>query len=157
MMNIAEIIQEELTRLRQDIIARSEAAGQRASGRTYAQIEVQDVTDQGGKLVGPGYVGVLATGRRSGKIPYDFIRIIKEWATYKGITFADEKEFDRWANAVAWKIRREGTQLWRHVGKGGGYEDIFNTPIDECIGRLIERLAEYYQMQFVDKITELWQ
>ncbi len=151
------IIREELERLRSGIIARSQQQGQKASGRTYAAIQTEDVSDKGGKLVGSSYVAVLATGRRSGKVPYDFVRIIKEWAAYKGITFSDEREFDRWANAVAWKIRREGTELWRTVGSSGGGLDVFQTPIEDCIKRISERLAVFYTVEISNQIQEIWQ
>ena len=108
-------------------------------------------------LTGPGYIEVLAKGRRSGKVPYDFAAIIKEWAAYKGISFASEEEFDRWARAVAWKIKREGTSLWQDVGSMGLEQDIFYTPIRNFTARLSERLAGLYQVQITQQIDNLWQ
>lgn len=152
-----EIIREELERLQEEVIEASQKAGQEASGRTYAQIAVESVTASGGVLSGPGYIGVLTRGRRPGKVPYDFARIIKEWAVYKGISFSSEEEFDRWANAVAWKIRREGTSLWQDAGSTGLEQDIFYTPIQHFIARLSDRLAALYQTEIVKQIDNLWQ
>ena len=156
-MTTEQIIREELEQLRKDIIETSRAAGQEASGETYRKIAAEDVTSTSGKLTGPGYIGVLARGRRPGKIPYNFAAIIKEWAVYKGIGFGSEEEFDRWANAVAWKIRREGTSLWRDAGSTGLEQDIFYTPIRQFVERISSRLLSVYQAQIIKQIDNLWQ
>lgn len=155
-MTIQQIIEEELLLLRADIIAASEARGQRASGETYAQIVVEDVSETGGKLAGPEYVGVLARGRKPGRVPRDFARIIKEWAGYKGISFGSEAEFNRWANAVAWKIRREGTALWRDAGQFGESDDVFNAPIEAFTNRLRDRIGSFYMTEISNAI-DIWQ
>lgn len=151
-MTTQEIITEELETLRAEIIEASTKAGQKASGRTYEGIQAVDVTDRGGKLVGPSYVRVLATGRRAGKVPYDFPEIIKEWAAYKGISFATERDFDRWARAVAWKIRKDGTSLWRDMGSQGLEADIFYTPIRNFIKRITRRLGEATTAEIIKSI-----
>lgn len=156
-MNAEEILREELERLLAEIVETSRRAGQQASGRTYEGMTVEHVSDSGGQLTGPGYVGALARGRRAGKVPRDFARIIREWAAYKGISFSSEKEFDRWANAVAWKIRREGTALWREMGQYGRQEDIFATPISDFLERLSERLAAFYTTRIMERIDEVRQ
>lgn len=156
-MTQEDIIREELEQLRSDIIEASRAAGQEASGDTYAQIAVENVTALGGVLSGPGYIEVLARGRRPGKVPYDFVRIIKTWAGYKGISFSSEAEFDRWANAVAWKIRKEGTSLWQDAGSMGLEQDIFYTPIQNFIARISDRLSAFYQTEIIKQIDNLWQ
>lgn len=155
--SVHDIIWEELEQLRRDIIEASRKAGQEASGDTYAAIAIENISTSGGQLTGPAYIGVLTRGRRPGKVPYDFAEIIKEWAGYKGISFGSEEEFDRWANAVAWKIRRDGTSLWQDVGSMGLEQDIFYTPIRNFIARISERLAGFYQIQIVQQIDNLWQ
>lgn len=156
-MNMEQILREELEVLRGEIVETSRRAGQQASGDTYRAIAAEGVDSSGGQLVGPAYVGVLARGRRPGKVPYDFARIIKEWAGYKGITFPSEEEFDRWAEAVAWKIRREGTGLWRDAGNAGLEQDIFHTPIRNFLDRLSARVAAFYRTEIVKQIDNLWQ
>ena len=69
--------------------------------------------------------GVLETGRKPGRVPKEFIDILKRWAQAKGISFSDEKQFNLWANAVKWKIIREGTKLYR----SGQNEDIFDSSV----------------------------
>lgn len=156
-MTQEDIIREELERLREEVVDASRKAGQEASGKTYAEIAVESVTSSGGMLSGPGYIEVLVRGRRPGKAPYDFPRIIKEWAGYKGISFSSEEEFDRWANAVAWKIRREGTSLWQDAGSMGLEHDIFYTPIQNFLARIADRLSAFYQTEIIKQIDNLWQ
>lgn len=36
-----------------------------------------------------------------------------EWAKVKGITFEDPRDLVRFANAVTWKMRQEGSKLFR--------------------------------------------
>lgn len=151
-MTWEDVIREELETTRSEIIQRSEAAGQKASGQTYAQILVKDVSNTGGKIVGPRYSGVLAFGRRSGKVPYNMPQIIKEWAKYKGISFDTEENFNRWAEAVSWKIRREGTQLWRTRGSVGQELDIFTTPINDFTRRIAQRFSNLITAEILDQI-----
>ena len=157
-MTPAEILREGLSRLQADIIRRSEEAGQRASGRTYSLLR-SEVTERGdgstlGELFGPQYLGVLEDGRRPGKAPFDFGRIIQEWAIAKGLNFAsaDPKVFERWANGVAWNIRRRGTVLYRE----GRQLDIFATPVKEFEAFLIAEVKAYYKTFIVEQIRDAW-
>lgn len=139
-MAYKDIIEEELTTLRDDIIRASEQEGQKASGDTYNEIQIENLTEFSGQLIGPGYIGVLATGRKPGKVPYDFEEIIGEWASTKGIEYSTQEEFEKFVSAVAWKIRREGTKLYREE-KGGQLPQIFEIPINDCINRIAKRIA----------------
>ena len=146
-MNTTQIIYEELQTLEQDIVLRHEQAGQVASGKTRASFLVTaDLTS--GQLTGNSYVGVLERGRKPGGVPKDFIDIIQRWAQAKGISFSDEKQFNRWANAVKWKIIREGTKLYR----SGQNQDIFETPIAQFSQRLPARIANYYTDEITNEI-----
>lgn len=138
-MTIEEILQQGLTKLVDDIIAASRAAGQEASGETYRRITTQ-VSGNSGAVYAPSYLYTLAIGRGPGKVPRNFAQIIMDWAQHKGIQFSDRKQFLRWANAVAWKIRREGTQLYRRHGE----IDIFQTPIREFEQWLEKQLDVFY-------------
>ena len=49
-----------------------------------------------------------------------------EWANLKGITFSDPKALVRFGYPTAWKIKREGSELYRnHI-----YVDLVDTPAD---------------------------
>lgn len=138
-MTIEEILKQGLTKLVYDIIEASRAAGQEASGETYRHI-TPEVSVMSGEVYAPSYLYTLAIGRGPGKAPRDFAQIIMDWAQHKGIQFTDRKAFLRWANAVAWKIRREGNRLYRNHAN----IDIFETPIREFEEWLDKQLDVFY-------------
>lgn len=150
-----QILEKGLQDMRADIIARSKAAGQEASGRTYEKLEVRNVTDTHGEFWGPTWVGVLEDGRKPGRVPYDFTAIIMEWAAHKGISWAsaDPVTFERWARGVAWHIRRHGTALYR----SGQKIDVFETPVAEFEKWLAEELRVFYAAQVASEIRTAWQ
>lgn len=146
-MTIEEILSKELNQLKSDVIERHEQAGQVASGKTRSSFVV-DTQGRRGQLSGNAYVGVLEQGRRGGKVPADFIDILKRWATAKGISFSNERQFNTWAYFVKKKIMKEGTKLYR----SGTKQDIFTTPIREMSERLSEKVGAYYKVQIENEI-----
>lgn len=136
MFDIENILSEELILLKEEIIRRHEAAGQVASGKTKTEFE-SNANGRIGSLLGAGYSGVLEKGRKPGPVPRNFVDIIKRWAIAKQITFSTQDDFDRWANAVKWKIIKEGTTLHR----SGQTEDIFTTPIEMSVNRIMSRIS----------------
>lgn len=147
-MTIQEILTTELEKLKRDIIVNHERAGQVASGRTRDSLSVENVSASGGELQGASYLGVLERGRKGGKVPYNFIEILKKWAAHKGISFSNEKDFNRWAYFVQKKIKEEGTKLFR----SGQTLDIFDTPIKDFTKRLGEQVGTMYQTQIANEI-----
>lgn len=152
-LDTAKIIAMALEFLRADIINRSEAAGQRASGKTYSLLRVDGVTGSHGELWGPVHIGVLEEGRQPGRVPYNFAEIIMEWALYKGINIPDPLEFERWAKAVAWNIKLHGSVLYR----SGEKKDIFETSIKEFEQYLTEQVKQYYTTVVTNSIRTAWQ
>lgn len=146
-MNATQILTEELNTLSNDISRRIETSGAAASGATQKSLEVE-VNGVFGVLKGASHIGVLKGGRKPGKVPRDFIDILKRWAQAKGLSFQDEKQFDLWANAVKWKIIREGTKLYQ----SGQTQDIFDTPIEDFEKRLTERIGNYYEVEIKNEI-----
>lgn len=151
MTELEEILATGLYQLIVDIIAASEAHGQRASGRTYDLIS-QEVERYGslvsGSVYAPAYFYTLIRGRGPGAVPVDMPEIIMEWAGYKGISFSDPKDFVRFANAVAWKIRREGTRMFRN----GEYLDIIETPIKQFEEWFAATIDNYMSAQIAQAI-----
>lgn len=148
MSSISQILTDELDELKSDIILRHEQSGQVATGETKDEFENKLTSDFSGQLLGASYSGVLERGRKPGKVPREFIDILKRWAAAKGISFKDEEQFDRWANSVKWKIIREGTNLY----KSGRTQDIFTTPIERFNERLALRVAGYFEQEIINKI-----
>ena len=142
MSQFEQILTEGLTQLREDIIQSSKDAGQEASGRTYENI-TQEVRDNAGAVYAPSYFHVLLRGRGAGKIPANMVDLIKDWATNKGITFSDEKQFLRFCRAVAFTIKREGSELYRnHM-----YVDIIDTPVRKFEEQLDARITGLFDAE----------
>lgn len=148
MISIAQILDEELEILKNDIIFRHEQSGQVASGKTKAYFENKLTSNYSGQLLGAGYAGVLERGRKPGGVPRDFIEILRRWSQAKSISFKNEEQFNLWANAVKWKIIKEGTKLYR----SGQIEDIFETPVLQFNNRLSQRIATYFEQEVQNQI-----
>ena len=93
-----------------------------------------EVTEDGGILWGRSAFGTLETGRKGGKVPAGFGKIIRQWMDDKGIQV--EKP-DSFAYLVARKIAREGTQLFRN----GGLSDIYSSEIKGTIERMSDKIG----------------
>lgn len=150
-----QILELGLQNLRASIIQRSIDAGQKASGRTYERITVQNVSETHGELHGPTWIAVWEDGRKPGKVPYEFAAVIMEWATFKGISWAsaDPVLFERWARGVAWHIHKHGTALYQ----SGQALDIFKTPIKEFETWLTAQMKQFYTTLIANEIRTAWQ
>lgn len=143
-----------LDQLRRDIISSSEAASQRASGRTYdaitAVVDNSSVGVTNGGIEAPTYFYTLIRGRGAGKVPANMVQIIDDWAKYKGITFSSPQDALRFARAVAWKIRREGSWLYRnHM-----YVDIIDTPVANFEAWLNDEMDRLFNREIADIFNE---
>ena len=147
-MDLSKVIQEELNQLRVDIINAHISAGQKASGKTSESLSVENITSDSGEIWGTKYIGVLETGRKGGKVPYDFKNILKRWALAKGLSFSSESDFNRWAYFVSQKIKREGTKLYL----AGGRKDILSQPINNFSERFTKKITSQFEMELTNKI-----
>ena len=139
-------------------------AGQKASGKTAASL-AYEVTDSGGKITGRGYFATLETGRKPGATPKGFREIIKKWAVDKGIQVepyeyksdrphkytAQEAGLNRFAGAVANKIRKQGTVLFRE----GGRKDIYTPALDALTEKITLSLLEGFSKLVIGDIKRL--
>lgn len=130
-----ELVASELEALKQRIIENHRNAGQVASGRTIASLKVE-ITEDGGVLWGRSAFGTLETGRKGGKVPAGFWKIIRQWMDDKGIQV--EKP-DSFAYLVARKIAKEGTQLFR---EGGFYKiKIYSPEVKDTVERVSDGIG----------------
>lgn len=134
-----EILNEELTALKERIASNIMSAGMNASGRTIASMRVE-VDEKEGTLFGRRAFEVLESGRRPGRVPRAFYQIIYQWAVDKRIHVRNLKSF---AYLTARKIAREGTLLYRE----GGRNDIYTPEIRECIENVRKRGIAMIQSQ----------
>lgn len=128
-----ELVASELEALKQRIIENHRSAGQVASGRTIASLKVE-ITEDGGVLWGRSAFGTLETGRKPGKVPAGFWKIIRQWMDDKGIQV--EKP-DSFAYLVARKIAKEGTQLFRE----GGFYKIYSPEVKDTVERVSDGIG----------------
>lgn len=150
MEELTAILLEELEIFRNDVIQRSKDAGQEASGNTYNNIVVHvEQTDRlRGYVTAPSYFYTLIRGRGPGGVPMNMAEIIMEWAQHKGISFDSPESLLRFARAVAWTIRREGTQLYRdHLAI-----DLIDTPAREFYERMRTRITRAYRLQIINAL-----
>lgn len=144
------ILVEELVALKKEIIENHLRAKQKASGRTIESLRVE-TDENSATLFGRGFFDVLETGRKGGKVPYDFQTIIRKWMQDKGIKarpieyktdrphkYTPQERGERTlAFFIARNIRKNGTTLFR----SGGRQDIYSDAIPKAIKRIKERLA----------------
>ena len=153
------ILNEELGRLKERIIANHIAAGQRASGRTIESIVVHvESTPDGasGELDARAYFAGLETGsrpwsrihtrlRKDGSeypsAPKWFIEVVEGWAATKGVNLDSP-----WG--VATKIMTSVSALFRD----GGRDDIFSNEIPVAFDNVASRLAGLFDVQLTESI-----
>lgn len=143
MKEVQNIIFEELEDLRKRIISNIDSTGRKASGRTSGSMHT-DISENRGILFGRMAFGTLETGRKPGKVPAGFYRIIKQWVIDKGISFDSQSERNSFAYLVSRKIVREGTQLYRR----GADTDVYTAEIPETIERIKDRVGFLMRLEF---------
>lgn len=116
------ILEYELNAFKQRVIENHIRAGQKASGRTISSLRVE-ITSDGGIVWGRKPFATLETGRKGGKVPRGFYKIIYDWIIDKGLIFEKPKSV---AYLIARKIKREGSKLYRD----GGRDDIYSKEIE---------------------------
>lgn len=130
---VMELVSSELEALKQKVIENQKNSGLVASGRTIASMKVE-VMEDGGVLWGRSPFGTLETGRKPGKVPAGFWKIIRQWMDDKGIQV---QKPDSFAYLVARKIANEGTQLFRN----GGRDDIYSPEVKDTVERVSQGIG----------------
>lgn len=147
-MTTDEIISKNLDILVYDVKQRHKQAGQQVTGKTINSLQKDILSTGHHVLYGKEYIGVLEHGRKPGKVPYNFIQILREWANAKGITFENEKQAQRWLNYNMWSIKTFGTKMYRTKQT----LDIFTTPIEQFKSRLSQELSDGIEIQITNNI-----
>lgn len=131
------IVRNELDALRLRIIEHHINAGQRASGKTIASLHIEMLEDKG-ILWGRQAFKVLESGRKGGKVPKGFYKIIQQWVKDKGIQVENPKSF---SYLVARKIANEGTNLFRD----GGRTDIYSSDLEKTIENIKNKVFGIFE------------
>src|SRR5687767_10111072 len=144
MPEIFNVIQSEAIELVGNTRSNISATGQNATGETANSLRVQ-VTQEGNKyrmqLFGRPFFRTIETGRRptpDKKPSREMIDNIRAWCDARGIN-----ESAAWA--IATKINKQGTYLWRQ----GGRQDVITPAIDVFLNDVSAELLESQADSFV--------
>jgi len=166
---LKKIINEEFVILKETIINNIISQGANASGRTIDSLEIQEF-ENGVQLLGRAYFSTITTGRKAGKIPYNFIDKIKEWAQNKQGLQIDpipykrqesenfkyrftpqERGLNKFAGAVAYSIEKHGSFLKKY-----GYEiEIYQKAINETIERIKNRVITEIRQFIINDLNTI--
>lgn len=153
-MRTDKIINEELDKLTDEIIANHEKAGQVATGRTKASLSHYMQSPTVGVLEGASYVSVLERGRpprKSSTESQTFKDNLKQWIQARGLDYRGTQEgLERLAKFLRWHINKNGTKLFRSRNR----LDIYTTPISRFEERLTNRLAAEFTADYNNEITK---
>lgn len=141
---VERVLRESLAEAVDQIKANLKANDKVASGDTLNSFSLS-ISGYRGKVEGAAYIEAVEKGRKAGKVPRNMTEILMRWIKAKGLSFGDEKDLQRWANAIKWKIIREGTYLHR----SGKVIDIIDTPTQDAANTLSERISTLLQSEVV--------
>ena len=120
--------------------------GTTATGKSRDSLRYE-ITEEGNKIVltvfGKPYFAVVETGRKptpDKKPSRAMIENIKEWVNARG-----KPESMVWA--IATKINKEGTELWKKGGRTDIYTDLKEGFADRIFKEAVENLASEYFRQ----------
>lgn len=133
------ILRDELELLKVHIQQNLASSGTNASGKTSESLRVE-VDEHGGKLIGRPFFHGVETGRGPGGVPRNFQAIILDWMNAKGV-HADDGDDQGMAQGIAWKIRRQGTSLWRRTKDSGGIKTIYTNELQITMQNIQQRLS----------------
>ena len=148
-MDLIDILNHQGTELVNDIRANLGSTGTNATLKTSQSLRFE-ITQEGTKtrlkLFGRPFFNTVSTGRKptpNQKPSREFIDNLKPWAAARGI---DEGAV--WA--IATKINKLGTNLWR----AGGREDIVEPAVDNFINDVSQQLLDSKADELVIKIKD---
>lgn len=119
------------------------SSGAKASGKTGESLRHTE-TEEEFNLYGSGVLKVIERGRKQGKVPKDFVKIILEWMRIRGIvpsgnTTGKTISKETLAFLIARKIRQEGTLLYRKKD----FRDVYSSVINpDSIQDLFQTIGE---------------
>lgn len=140
MQTVSTIFQQELDKLKDDIINAYNQSGKKTSGNFEDQLDFRYKDAASVEILGVAYMA----GRPAGKMPP--VEALEKWVTLKGIASV-QSEVSGIAWAIAKKIANEGTRDESHLPI---YEMIL-TP--QRIDEIISKVSEFHVARFVEEVT----
>ena len=143
---IADIVADEMNKSVINIktnIRRERAYASGRASNSLSTIVTQTATGAKGVIASNvSYFNALETGRGpfKGGTEQGLAERLYEWAGQKGINFRTDRERLSFAYALARKINKVGTQLYRN----GGRNTIFSNEKENLIRRITDRIAPLF-------------
>ena len=128
-----------LTDARRQIVEQMRRNGQYVTGRTAQQIICECEEKPFGlsaRIIAPISLLTLETGRRGGRVPYGFQKIIFQWSIDKRLQFKTVSARRSFAYYTARKIAREGSWIYRQ----GFRVDVYTSILRKTTERLRREL-----------------
>lgn len=149
MSSTTQILSAEFEALKNELIAKYDELGMRASGQWAESLSVE-IGENGAQILQESYGNQLEFGRKPGKQPPS--EAIEQWLIGKGIAARLEKGMtvSSLAYLIARKIGREG---WNRSGHGGT-QLISSVVTPERIQRIIDKIGESQLNEFTTKISD---
>ena len=153
---VSRILEQHLQAVKEGIAQRMASTNRNATGKSVASLSVI-VKGNEGYLEGAQSFLSMERGRGPGKVPHDFVSIIRQWILAKGISYQNmipkngnaEQGLRRLSGAIAYSIMKRGTSLHRSQG----YNDIYATLLQEELKKIEEEVSYTVELE-VDKITD---
>lgn len=144
-----QLLAAEFEALKNELIAKYDELGMRASGRWAESLSVS-VSQNGAEILQEAYGEQLENGRKPGKQPPS--EAIEQWIKDKGIATRLENgmTISSLAFLIARKIGREGWNRQQH----GGTELISSVVTPERIQQIIDIIGESQLNEFTLKISD---
>ena len=146
------ILQREFEKIKQDLIAKHDELGMRASGNWANELEVKVTASENkyvAQIIGEQYTQQLVNGRKSGTMPP--VQALEKWIQDKGVfAVQSQAEISGLAYAIATKIKREGTEYF----KQGGTELLDSVITAERIQSIIDLVGDLYAPEIFKGIRE---
>lgn len=142
----SKILKKHMDEIKQDLIAKHNELGMKASGNWQNTLESR-VVGLSGSIVGEHYSEQLVNGREPGRFPP--IGAIRQWIIDKGISAIGQKiSINSLAFLIARKIAKEGTEYF----KQGGTDLVSSVITPERIQRIIDEVSFFHVNQFTSEI-----
>lgn len=125
-----ELIEEFLNEIKQELIDYMDANDRNATGKSKASLQVTNITDTSGQLIGSDSIQYVFSGRGPGKMPP--LSAIIDWCYARGLPRAA-------AWIIAKRISESGTELWR-----SGRNILNETITDQRIQEFTDKLTAVY-------------
>jgi hypothetical protein len=136
-----ELITEFLTAIQAEMVGYLDANDRNATGRSRASIQVVNVTQSSGQLIGSDSIEYTFTGRGAGKMPP--INALIDWCNARGLPRS-------MAWAVAKIIAESGTRLYR-----SGERPLEKIITEERIEKFKSDLIKIYTAQIQTQLNSI--